>query len=235
MLAQDKWLPDFKDDRIPSERRDPQAHQELHELLLQRIQTEKELPDMLDDRAADGTPLDPKRDFEDDYQRLNQLYDDLNRSMYTRYIQFLDAPRPPIERKRKADHVLAAVDETPTTAARKENGDTAIFPAHETAEKNTTTSVHETATEGSNDAGTFDGPPCPYVSITALPTPPPTSPQFASITLTDTGNQALLMQGQTVSVDSNSVSAIADSGASHVLIRASDAHILHTKSYLRIP
>ncbi len=133
--------------------------------------------------------------------------------MYTRYIQFLDAPRPPIERKRKADNALTAVDEMPTTAARKENGDTVIFPAHETAEKDATMSIHETASEGSNDAGTSDGLPCPYVSITALPNPPPTSPQFASITLTGTGNQALLMQGQTVSVDYNSISAIADSGA----------------------
>ncbi len=82
MLTLDKWLPDFKDHRIPSIRRDPQAHQELHGLIQQRIQTEKELTDMMEDRAADGTPLDPKRDFEDDYQRLNQRYDDLNRTMF---------------------------------------------------------------------------------------------------------------------------------------------------------
>ena len=184
---------------------------------------------MMEDRAFDGTPLDPKRDFEDEYQRLNQRYDDLNRTMFKRYIQFLDAPRPPIERKRKADNALTAVDESPSTAARKENDDTATFQEHETAEKDATTSVHETASEGSSVVGTSDEPLCPYVSIAALPTPPPTSPQFDTITLTDTGNQALLMQGQPVPINSESVTAIADSGASHVLIRASDAHILHNK------
>ena len=87
---------------------------------------------MMEDRAADGTPLDPKRDFEDEYQRLNQSYDDLNRTMFKRYIQFLDAPRPPMERKRKADNALTAVDESPTTAAQKSD-DTATFQEHETA------------------------------------------------------------------------------------------------------
>jgi hypothetical protein len=119
MLTQDKWLPDFKDHRIPSIGRDPQAHNELHWLLLQRMSTERELTDMMEDRAADGTPLDPKRDFEDEYHTLNQRYDDLNRTMFKRYIQFLDAPRPPMERKRKADNALTAVDESPTTVARK--------------------------------------------------------------------------------------------------------------------
>jgi hypothetical protein len=148
----------------------------------------------MEDRAADGTKLDPKRDFEEDYYTLNQQYDDLNRAMFTRYIRFLDEKRPPMVRKRKADTALSSVDETPTTAARK-NDDTTISPVRETAEKDKNTSSHETAVS--------EGPPCPYVHIATLPIPPPTSPTFDSITLTDTGNRALLMRGQHLSVDAN--------------------------------
>jgi hypothetical protein len=44
---------------------------------------------MLNDRAADGSPLDPHRDFEKDYKRLDQLYTDINRAMLTVYAEFL--------------------------------------------------------------------------------------------------------------------------------------------------
>ena len=48
---------------------------------------------MLSDRAADGSPLDPYRDFEQDYKCLDQLYTDLNRAMATVYAQFIrDTP-----------------------------------------------------------------------------------------------------------------------------------------------
>ena len=67
---------------------------QLNDLLQQRIRTEQDLLDMLSDRAADGSPLDPYRDFEQDYKRLDQLYTDLNREMVTVYAQFLrDTPR----------------------------------------------------------------------------------------------------------------------------------------------
>ncbi len=142
---------------------------------------------MLDDRAADGTPLDPKRDFEKDYERLNQLYKDLNRSMFECYLRYLDEKEATRERKRKADTGLSAVDVTDTL-------------------------------------------PCPYTHIANLPVPSPTSPQWDSITLTETGNKALLMQG-VHSQPGRSVTAIADSGASHVLIRASDAYILQSTEF----
>jgi hypothetical protein len=142
---------------------------------------------MLDDRAAYGTPLDPKRDFEKEYDRLNQLYYDLNRSMFECYLRHLDEKEVTRERKRKADTALSAVDIT-------------------------------------------DTPPCPYTHIANLPVPLPTSPQWDSITLTETGNKALLIQG-VHSQPGRSVTAIADSGASHVLIRASDAHILQSTEF----
>jgi hypothetical protein len=144
--------------------------------------------DMLSDRDSDGKHLDPKRDFEADYQRLNQEYDNLNRTMFERYIRYLDDSAVTRERKRKHDTALSAVD------------------------------------------ATNDTPLCPYTHIASLPAPPTTSPQWESITLTDTGNQALFIQG-IHSEPHRSVSAIADSGASHVLLRASDSHILQNTEF----
>ncbi len=37
------------------------------------------------------------------------------------------------------------------------------------------------------------GPPCPYVHISALPTPPLQSPLFECIDLTEAGNRAIMM------------------------------------------
>ena len=57
-----------------------------------------DLEDMLSDRAADGSPLDPGRDYQDEYHRLSLKYDDLNNAMYTVYATFLDKT-PRSERK----------------------------------------------------------------------------------------------------------------------------------------
>jgi hypothetical protein len=187
LLAHSTWLPDFKEHRIPTIQRNPQVHQELTALLQQRNSVEQDLMNMLDDRAADGTPLNPKRDFEKDYERLNQQYDDLNRAMFECYLRFLDDKEVTRERKRKAETALSAVAIT-------------------------------------------DTPPCSYTHIADLPVPPPSSPQWDPITLTETGNKALLMHG-VHSQPGRYVTAIADSGASHVLIRASDAHILQSTEF----
>jgi hypothetical protein len=119
MLAQKSWLLDFKEHRVPSMQRDPQVHQELSALLNRRQEIDKELMDMLSDRDEDGKPLDPKRDFEADYQRLNQEYDNLNRTMFERYMRFLDDSDVTRERKRKHDTALSAVDAA---------DDTPVFP-----------------------------------------------------------------------------------------------------------
>ena len=65
------------------------VYERMHDLLTQRIRTEDDLMDMLHDRAADGSPLDPHRDFEKDYKRLDQLYTDINLAMFTVYTEFL--------------------------------------------------------------------------------------------------------------------------------------------------
>lgn len=62
----------------------------LREFLTARVRTEVALEDMLSDRASDGSPLDPNRDYEDDFNRLSQQYEDLNIAMFTTYAIFLD-------------------------------------------------------------------------------------------------------------------------------------------------
>ena len=208
ILANAGWLPDFKAARIPSLQRDAATHRELYALLYQRGKTENELNALYYDEAHDGTLLDPKRDiegdynrrnpgrdFETDYQRLNTLYNGLNRRMFTLFLTYLKDPARS-QRKRKAEEMaLTAI--------------THILPSD------------DTNGEASNDSI----PPCPYVHIAKLPTPPLASPQLEYIACTKEGNRALL--SHTVpSPYTNSVSAIADSGASHVLLRQSDSHIL---------
>ncbi len=212
VLASTGWVPDFKAARIPSLQRDATTHLALQALLSQRIQTETELNAMYSDKAPDGTPLDPEqdlegdynrmhpgRDFEKDYHRLNALYIDLNRRMYTLFLDYLNDPSRP-QRKRKAqDMALSAI-------------------------------MHIPPPNTSNAARTDIGPPCPYVHIAALPTPPLTSPLLEHIHFIEEGHRAMI--ASTVpSPYANSVSAIADSGASHVLFRLSDAHILSNTEF----
>ncbi len=54
---------------IPTKTRDAQTHTNLHALLKQREGIEQDLYNMHADVAADGTPLDPQRDWENEYQR----------------------------------------------------------------------------------------------------------------------------------------------------------------------
>jgi hypothetical protein len=82
----------------------------------------------------------------------------------------------------------------------------------------------------SSTTSTEIGPPCPYVHIAALPTPPLMSPSLEHINCTEESHRAMF--ASTVpSPYTNSVSAIADSGASHVLFRLSDAHILSNTEF----
>jgi hypothetical protein len=117
MLTHSTWLPDFKEHRIPTIQRDSLCHHELQALLQQRNKVDQDLTDMLEDRAPDGTKLDPKRNFEKEYERLNQLYDDTNRAMYECYLRFLDGKEVARLGKRKADMALSAVEDTDTPQA----------------------------------------------------------------------------------------------------------------------
>lgn len=88
-LIQRNHYSEFPETQISRLQAHPMVYEQLNDLLQQRIRTEQDLLDMLSDRAADGSPLDPYRDFEQDYKRLDQLYTDLNRAMFTVYAQFL--------------------------------------------------------------------------------------------------------------------------------------------------
>ncbi len=97
-LCQRSHFSEFPDTQISRLQPHPKVYQQLKDLLTQRIRTEQDLLDMLSDRAADGSPLDPNRDFEQDYKRLDQLYTDLNRVMLTVNAQFL-RDTPPTSRQ----------------------------------------------------------------------------------------------------------------------------------------
>jgi hypothetical protein len=91
-----------------------------------------------------------------------------------------------------------------------------------------------TALSASVEESSSSEPLCPYSHIREHTPPPPTVPQFETIVLDDTTQHALLTQKMRPGVpDStpNSVWAVADSGASHILIRKSDAHILTSIEY----
>jgi hypothetical protein len=91
-------MPEFQGDLIPPLVKHTHVHDQLREFLRLRVNTEMELKDMLSDRATDGSPLDPHRDYQDEYHRLNQQCDDINNAMYTVYATFLDKT-PLSERK----------------------------------------------------------------------------------------------------------------------------------------
>jgi hypothetical protein len=219
LLAHSTWLPDFKEHRVPSIQRNPQVHHELTELMQQRESVERDLTDMLEDRAADGTPLDPTRNFDKDYERLNQLYDDLNRKMFTCYLHYLDEKAITQGRKRKADTALGTVVETDTPPR-------ALLPSAGPA-----AFLDESAPSTQPNA---ELPPCPYEHASEQPPHTPTSPLTDTVDVHVPDNLArALLVNQFPTPSGPGVMAIADSGASHILIRHMDAHILHAVHYTR--
>jgi len=61
------YMPEFPAARIPSPMFNPSVHLAMVDLVAQRNKTEADLSDMLLDKAADGTLLDPNRDYEQAY------------------------------------------------------------------------------------------------------------------------------------------------------------------------
>jgi hypothetical protein len=89
-LRENRVLPEFQAAHIPPLAQHYEVHAQLRELLTHRVRLEVELENILSDRAADGSPLDPNRDYEDEYRSRSQQYDDLNIAMFTIYATFLD-------------------------------------------------------------------------------------------------------------------------------------------------
>ena len=75
---------------------------------------------------------------------------------------------------------------------------------------------------------TPDIPPCPYQHAADMPTPGPTTPKMVVIALSETTEQALFAR---IDPSAREVTALADSGASHVLFQASAAHVLQQVEY----
>ena len=201
-----QYLPEFKEHLIPSHERAPDYHNRLHELLQRRNRVESRLEILLKDEAPDGTPLSPSQYSEPEYMRLSALVDKINRSMLTIYADYLGAQAKYIQ------------DSKSLPAARKRPSDTAdmVRPAKQAA------TIHTTDPANTTDTITV---PRPYEHARDQPVPPPTTPQFEEINLTDTGNRALLA-GIPVQAHSLGISAIADTGASHILLREEDAFLL---------
>ena len=79
------------------------------------------------------------------------------------------------------------------------------------------------------DGTSAAGAPCPYSHSKDQPTPPITVPKFETIVISDEVQQALLVRHvrpPAHTAVANTVWAVADSGASHILVRESDSHIL---------
>jgi hypothetical protein len=90
------------------------------------------------------------------------------------------------------------------------------------------------ATEVTETAAPSEESPCPYSHIRDHPAPPPTKPTFAPFIVGDGFDQALFTERlgpRNLAKSRDAVWAIADSGASHVLIKATDAHILTDREY----
>jgi hypothetical protein len=74
-----------------------------------------------------------------------------------------------------------------------------------------------------------DIPPCPYQHVSKQPTVQPTTPtlEVIDVTVNSTVAQALFTFTHTAQKrPETSIHAIADSGASHILFRKSDSHVL---------
>ena len=86
-MRQKDHVPDFLQMHIPTRQHNARLHDTLTNLMTQRTEVEKELMDMLSDIAADGTPLDPQRDFEDAYHSASARHNQRNRDMWGNFLR----------------------------------------------------------------------------------------------------------------------------------------------------
>ncbi len=92
----------------------------------------------------------------------------------------------------------------------------------------------DTALAASSSESSSAEPPRPYSHIREQPLPLPTVPQFETVVIDNITNHALLTQRLRARMPESmpdAVWAVADSGASHILIREGDAHILTDLKY----
>jgi hypothetical protein len=77
---------DFQERDIPPPDRDMQTHRTLNELLQLRTRLNQDFQSDTDSVAADGTPLDPNRNYMDAFAKRDADYNRVNRKMYSIYV-----------------------------------------------------------------------------------------------------------------------------------------------------
>jgi hypothetical protein len=89
-LFQHDVMPDFPAAKIPSPTFNPSVHLAMINFVARRDRIEAELPNMSQNQAVDGSPQEPSRSYENDYQRCSARVNDCNRALFTTYAQYLD-------------------------------------------------------------------------------------------------------------------------------------------------
>jgi hypothetical protein len=216
-LLTQEYVGEFKAQLIPSLARAPEFHRRLNELLMKRNRVEAGLENLLTDQAADGTPLDPTRDSEPEYQRLSALVNRTNISMLRIYAEYLGA---------NAAYILDR-DSVPSRRKRPADDAGMASPNQLRSPRHESVASAAPAPEG---GATDTTPPCPYGHAKDQPVPSPTIPQLDTIVLSDTGNKALLVHVP-LRASPQGIPAIADTGATHILLREEDSFLLSQVKY----
>ena len=78
----DQHIVEFQLKDIPPAAIDPETNMVLHALLAERTKADRDMVLCLTDKAEDGLNLDPSRNIEEEYSRLDKYDNDTNRAMY---------------------------------------------------------------------------------------------------------------------------------------------------------
>ena len=89
-------MPDFPAARIPAAAFNSSVHAAMTDLVQRRDRCDHDLHLMVHDEAADGTPLDPQRNYEPEYEMASERLNGCNRQLYTIYARYLDRPSRPL-------------------------------------------------------------------------------------------------------------------------------------------
>jgi hypothetical protein len=221
---------------IPSLQRHPEVHNQLHALLTKRMHTEIALETLLTDEHPDGTSKDRKESQVDrKYNHLSAYHNFLNRSMLTIYAEYLIKPaNPPPRQLVQSCKTQSPASPTPGSSQAASEPKSVATPCPEII-----SGVHLP-----NKRPTRVTRPIPKFD----PNAPPTQSQLktSQTSAPDTVFTALhtfLHVDDTVYIMARNCPTTAptpeagwlvvDTGASHVLLRASDSHILtHTQMTL---
>ena len=88
-LRRRHYIHDFNRHYVPTTAPCPRTFAKLTALLAHQDRIEQDLENLHTDVAADGTPLDPKRDIEPEYEILSEKVTNLNRALFIEYVVFL--------------------------------------------------------------------------------------------------------------------------------------------------